>query len=483
MGGSTVSLCMIVRDESENLLQCLACVADLVDEMIIVDTGSVDGTADLARRCGAKVLEFPWIDDFSAARNFGLRHARGDWIFWLDADDRIDEPNRQRLRHLFKQLDSLPPDAVTLMTCQSQCALSDGVVQISQTRLFPNHRGFCFTRRIHEQVIRRGESAAAPLLASDVVIQHLGYADAKHQQLKLRRDERILMQELADNANDAQSLFYLGRMRLGQKRLEEALTLLQRSIAADPARTLTTTLAAYPLAASCLNDLRRPEEALAVNERGLLGAPTDPALLYQRAAFLHEQGQLTAAVACLSRLLSLADAQSPLSIAGLPPGVFTHKPRTLLARIYALQGDRPRAEEQFRLALADCPQCGEALYFLGQLLLAEGRLAEMPLLLRQLQACPNADYNAQLLGAMTHVARREFPEAQALLDQAQARYPAAVGPLLVRCDLYWRRGDRDRACLDAHERLLALDPRHPEAAARLRLLRAMLNPPQPVYAM
>src|ERR1051325_6086585 len=99
-----ISLCMIVKDEEANLAECLAGVADLVDEMIVVDTGSTDRTKVVAASRRARVFDFPWVDSFAAARNESIRHATGDWIFWMDADDRIDEANRQKLRNLFAQL-------------------------------------------------------------------------------------------------------------------------------------------------------------------------------------------------------------------------------------------------------------------------------------------------------------------------------------------------------------------------------------------
>ena len=101
-----VSLCMIVRDEQQNLAECLAPVADLFDEIVIVDTGSVDETKEIARRFTPHVYDFEWCDDFSAARNESLRHATGDWVFWLDADDRVRPEHIAALRELLNtQLD------------------------------------------------------------------------------------------------------------------------------------------------------------------------------------------------------------------------------------------------------------------------------------------------------------------------------------------------------------------------------------------
>src|SRR5581483_8644381 len=83
-GRPRVSLTMIVKDEEANLPACLQSVADLVDEVIVVDTGSTDATVAVAQRLGARVHHFPWVDSFAAARNESLQHATGEWVLWLD---------------------------------------------------------------------------------------------------------------------------------------------------------------------------------------------------------------------------------------------------------------------------------------------------------------------------------------------------------------------------------------------------------------
>src|SRR3954468_23378471 len=99
-----VSLCMIVRNEEKNLRPCLEPVASLFGEIVVVDTGSTDGTRTVATDLGVRLFDFGWRDDFAAARNQSLAHATGDWVFWLDADDRIDADNLRRLRDLFATL-------------------------------------------------------------------------------------------------------------------------------------------------------------------------------------------------------------------------------------------------------------------------------------------------------------------------------------------------------------------------------------------
>src|SRR5260370_12462603 len=101
----SISLCLMVRNEEAKLAGCLQSAADLVDETIVVDTGSTDGTRDLAAKLGARVFEFPWCDDFAAVRNECIRHATGDFIFWMEADERLDEANREKLGALFRRVD------------------------------------------------------------------------------------------------------------------------------------------------------------------------------------------------------------------------------------------------------------------------------------------------------------------------------------------------------------------------------------------
>jgi len=97
-GQAKVSLTMIVRNEESNLRPCLESARGLFDETVVVDTGSTDRTGEIALEFGAKVFDFVWVDNFAAARNEALAHATGDYAFWLDADDLLDPPQREKLR-------------------------------------------------------------------------------------------------------------------------------------------------------------------------------------------------------------------------------------------------------------------------------------------------------------------------------------------------------------------------------------------------
>ena len=111
---ASVSLCMIVRNEEQVLGRCLSCVKDFADEIIIVDTGSTDKTKEIASLFTNQIYDFPWIDDFAAARNFAFLKGTGDYLFWLDADDVITEEEQKKLMKLKMRLDQEKTDVVMM---------------------------------------------------------------------------------------------------------------------------------------------------------------------------------------------------------------------------------------------------------------------------------------------------------------------------------------------------------------------------------
>ena len=109
----SLSVCMIVKDEEENLPRLLTSIKGLADEVIVVDTGSKDNTVRIAKDFGAKVYHFPWCDDFSAARNESLKYATKDFILWLDGDDEVKETEHHKIRAHLRETSGrrcVPPD-------------------------------------------------------------------------------------------------------------------------------------------------------------------------------------------------------------------------------------------------------------------------------------------------------------------------------------------------------------------------------------
>lgn len=222
MNHPRLSLCMIVRDEEENLRDCLLPLYDSFDEIIVVDTGSRDQTPQLAKKMGAKIFHFPWQDDFSAARNVSLSYAQGDWIFWMDADDRITPNEAQKIRELA---------GADVKRAFSFKVVNQGTQkEFYQLRLFPKLPGVKFEGPIHEQVEGSLSRLGIEVEPKEIVINHLGYADWERRRRKDLRDLKILKEWLAKNRDDFYSGFQLASTYDAIGEPEKALELTRRSL-------------------------------------------------------------------------------------------------------------------------------------------------------------------------------------------------------------------------------------------------------------
>jgi len=143
---------MIVKNEEDILARCLDSVADIMDEIIIVDTGSTDGTKKVAARYTDKIYDFEWISDFAAARNFAFAKAGCEYIYSADADEVMDEVNRQRFKDLKKSLDG----EVELVQMYYVNQLKFGTVynfdREYRPKLFKRKRNFVWIDPIHETI-------------------------------------------------------------------------------------------------------------------------------------------------------------------------------------------------------------------------------------------------------------------------------------------------------------------------------------------
>lgn len=147
-----ISLCMIVKNEEKVLARCLDSIADLMDEIIIVDTGSTDDTKKIAQKYTKNIYDFEWVDDFSAARNFSFSKATKDYIYVADADEVIDEKNRRKFKDLKEVL--LPEIEIVQMKYCNQ--LSNGTAynfdEEYRPKLYKRLREFVWTEPVHEMV-------------------------------------------------------------------------------------------------------------------------------------------------------------------------------------------------------------------------------------------------------------------------------------------------------------------------------------------
>ena len=214
----SVSLCMIVKNEEDVLERCLKSVAGLVDEIIIVDTGSTDRTREIATHFTNQIFDFPWQDDFSAARNEAFSHASMDYCMWLDADDVFWEEDQKAFLNLKETLD---PTVSVVMAPYHTGFDERGRVTFSyyRERLIKNRAGMCWVGAVHEVVTPVGN-----VLYSDFAVTH-----RKTRPSDPDRNLRIYQAQLAAGKQlEPRQQFYYGRELYCHHRWEEALDVFER---------------------------------------------------------------------------------------------------------------------------------------------------------------------------------------------------------------------------------------------------------------
>jgi GT2 family glycosyltransferase len=163
----TISLCMIVKNEEAVIGRCLDSVKDLVDEIVIVDTGSTDNTKEIVKGYTDRIFDFQWVDDFSAARNFSFDQARMDYILWLDADDVLDEENREKFARLRSELEPWV-DAVSMLYHLAFDQKGEPTHSLRRHRLVKRLNHFRWQGVVHEYLQVGGH-----VVESDVAVSHL----------------------------------------------------------------------------------------------------------------------------------------------------------------------------------------------------------------------------------------------------------------------------------------------------------------------
>ncbi len=385
------SLTTIVKNEADTLATCLDSVQDLVDEIIVVDTGSRDHSREVALQHGAHVFDFPWTDSFAAARNESLRHASGQWLLWLDADESFDPANRDKLRHL---LANLSDDNAAYVMRQRSSAANGSATLVGQVRLFRNHPDLHWDYRVHEQILPALRKTGHTIRDTDLAIEHSGYLDPALRHKKLERNLRLLHLDHADRPNDPFTLFNLGWAYADLGRCADALPLLQHSLRySHPADSITPKL--YVLLSQCHRRLGQHTEAWAACQAGHVRCPDDAELLFLKGQLCHERGDRAAARTCWIQLLPNTAATPALPS---PDGVFTSVDAGLrgplvrhhLAMLAREQGQHADAEFHWKAAIAESPTYPPARLGLAELYLRQARWTELEQQLTELEPDPAA---------------------------------------------------------------------------------------------
>jgi glycosyltransferase involved in cell wall biosynthesis len=221
-GNPTLSLCMIIKDEEHNLPRCLDSVADAIDEIIIVDTGSTDRTVEIAESYGAKVFHHPWEGNFSKARNYSLKYATCDWILIMDADEELQASDAPKLKEVIK--DNNNSSVSFVIKNKYKNSTQEGYAKM--VRLFKNFHGVHYEGIVHNIIIHSGKC-----FESQLSIIHHGYnlSEDKMEE-KFVRTSTLLKKQIEEDPKNPVPYKYLGIAYMDRKMYDEAIANSKRAL-------------------------------------------------------------------------------------------------------------------------------------------------------------------------------------------------------------------------------------------------------------
>ncbi|WP_193726705.1 tetratricopeptide repeat-containing glycosyltransferase family 2 protein [Paenibacillus guangzhouensis] len=415
---------MITKNEAMHLDACLQSVQGLVSEIIIVDTGSTDGTQEIARQYGAQLIETDWLDDFAAMRNIGLSVATAPWILVLDADERCDDWTPEQLRLLMSH-DDVAGWSLQLVNFY-HLAPEPSYATDAVCRLFRNDPRIRFRGLIHEEVyesIQAEQVGHVPF--TDLRILHYGYLpeviERKH---KNERNLSIIQKALQLYPNQLQLSYALGTEYFQQERYEEAL------------RVFVPLLEAIPLDVGYASDLWLKTiyasretgeymEARTLVDQALHFFPDFTDLWELQAQLFTAQGDLTAAYEALQQALAIGPAGRRYTTIA---GTGTYRTHLSAALVCEQRLDFATAVLHYEAALRYPAAQPIAWLRYVTLLAASERLAELPAFL---DGSPTASMSAQcwhnLLPVMLNVRQPEV--LLAFIDRFEAKVlQAGIAP-------------------------------------------------------
>jgi glycosyltransferase involved in cell wall biosynthesis len=305
-----LGLCMIVRNEAALLDRCLSSTAPHVDEIVIVDTGSTDGTKAVASRYTSRIYDHPWADDFAAARNAAVARSTSAWILMLDADEYLDVADLDELRRFLGSYREPMPAGVVLPVHNFVGEAGSGKISESRAmRLFTRHPDLRFVRPVHEQL----ESRTGQLrqLEYPLPIYHTGYtSETIAARRKNERNQRILNRMRDTGHYTPYDAYLMGNEHYSQDRYEEALSCYQ-----DAARPAQRDKSWYPSCLGnriqCLIRLQRYTEAYGEIEEALAIWPEACDFYWLKGHLLAQLGFDESAIAELNRCLAAASRPLP----------------------------------------------------------------------------------------------------------------------------------------------------------------------------
>lgn len=332
-----MSLCMIVKDEEDTLPRCLSSIAELVDEIIIVDTGSSDRTKEVARTFTEHVYDFPWVDDFAKARNYAFELATKDYIMWLDADDLLADKDQQKLRALKESTDPTV-DSMTMEYLLDFDEYGNVTVRNRRNRIVKRANQFKWIGKVHEYLAVWGT-----IINTDVAITHASIRHDSDRNLNIYEQAVAAGEELTPR-----DLYYYANELKDHQRYEDAIVQYEQFLATE-AGWIEDVLATFSKLADCYHALKMPEQEVASSLRALRYAPPRPELCCRMGYYFMQKEDYQASVFWYQTAIRVGEPRTGWGSANI--ACSTWLPHLQLCVCYDRLGQYELANEYNEIAL------------------------------------------------------------------------------------------------------------------------------------
>lgn len=305
-----ISVCIIAKNEEKYIEECLRHLKPYGFEIIVTDTGSTDRTKEIAQKYADKVLDFEWIDDFSAARNFCMEHASNNWILALDCDEYVESINMKDVRILMQRCVRMPGMIELVNIVNSKHGRSFTTEKVTR---FYNKNFFIFENPIHEQIVPK-KAGNKDVIEKQFLVPikaiHHGY-DISPEELKEKQERnlRLLRKSLEKDPENPYILFQIGQSEYLVNNYEDAIIYLNKALEYAPTTELEYVVIAICDLAQTYREVSKYKEAMELMERYKDECTTARFVFMNALVYLDNEEYLKALTTFL-KATTLPDAQS-----------------------------------------------------------------------------------------------------------------------------------------------------------------------------
>ncbi len=361
-----LTVAILAQDSQQHLAQTLDCVAGRADEVFVLDPSGSHETASVARERGAILLEQPWDESFSVARNFCLDRASGDWVLWLDAGETFSAEDIGAILK-FVRTEAKPTTAYLLLVETPPSEESPFVERVGQIRLVPRRQGLAFEGRVHERLdTSLGQLGMTTRPLPQVIRRTTIGSEARRA--AAYRDLKLAKLELAEGCDAPRVLVAAGTAEAILGQAENAAIYFRRAIDSGTPGSSDVLDAYYGLLTTQDNQPDQGEHQIAICLQALENYPLDAQLLYGMSSYMLKQNRLDLA----SRAFRVAAEHGHTDPATRHIVDIEQTATICLSLALQLQGDEKEAEKVLGTALAGRPDSSQLRHQLLQLYVKRG---------------------------------------------------------------------------------------------------------------